>query len=61
MQARRFANRNEKSRSTSAGRPFPALVPHIPPYALSNSPAAPIPPPMHMVTNPSFASRRFIS
>lgn len=32
-----------------------------PAYALSNSPAAPIPPPMHMVTNPNFISRRFIS
>jgi len=30
-------------------------------YGRSKSPAAPIPPPMHMVTSPNFASRRFIS
>jgi hypothetical protein len=65
-----FSSLSLRFRASPSGPPRAAKPFRMPPgaaraahpaYALSNSPAAPIPPPMHMVTNPNFASRRFIS
>ncbi len=61
---RRSSSAKHKGRATPQRRPPFAFMPISSPsrdHAISNSPAAPCPPPMHMVTTTYFAPRRLPS